>query len=116
MPSMLMETGLADRLGPAWLVLLRVAGLAATAPGWGAVALGGRLRLALAVLVTAIVLPVVGPGLPRFEGLPALAWAGLGEAATGAAMGLVLGLVVAAARQAGELIGTPAGLAPALLL
>jgi flagellar biosynthetic protein FliR len=46
----------------------------------------------------------------------ALARCGLGELAVGAGLGLSLGLVVAAARLAGDLIGAQAGLSAASLL
>src|SRR5438445_464866 len=52
------------RQGGAWaLVLARVSGLAATAPAWGTPGLGWRVRLGLVVLLTAALIPAVGPTL-----------------------------------------------------
>ena len=55
------------------LVLARVLGLAWTAPALATPGLGGRFRLALAALLCAVVLPVVGPSLaaaaPRRAGM-----------------------------------------------
>lgn len=113
------EAGLIDGLigawlGPAVLVTARVAGLAATAPGWGAPGLGWRLRAGLTGLVAAVVVPVVGAEVEAPSGVALGSWA-LAEAALGAGLGLVLGMVVAGARQAGELIGAQAGLSAAAL-
>jgi flagellar biosynthetic protein FliR len=104
----------------AWtLVLARVLGLAWTAPALATPGLGGRFRLALAVLLCAVVLPVVGPSLAE---APAPAdWTTAGRAClieglVGAALGWSAALIVAGARQAGELVGLQSGLSPAALL
>jgi len=102
--------------GPWALVLARASGVAWTAPAWGSAGLGWRLRLMLAALLTAALAPVVGPGLPAIGDPLALARAVLGEAAIGAALGWSAALIVAAARQAGEVVGAQAGLSAAALL
>lgn len=104
------------------LVLARVLGLAWTAPALATPGLGVRFRLALAALLGAVVLPVVGPSLAAAAAVPvpssgvAVARAGLVEVLIGAALGFSAALIVAGARQAGELVGLQAGLSPAALL
>src|SRR5262245_19597679 len=98
------------------LILSRASGMARTAPAWGAPALGWRLRLALAATLTAILAPAVGPGLEAPADGVALGRACAAEAAVGAALGMSAALVIAGARQAGELVGGQAGLWAAALL
>jgi flagellar biosynthetic protein FliR len=101
-------------IGPIVLVLARVGGLAATAPAWSTPGLGWRIRVGLTVMVGTIVLPAARAGMGDVSRpSPQLAAA---EAAIGAGMGLAMALVVAGARQAGELIGSQAGLATATVL
>jgi flagellar biosynthetic protein FliR len=102
--------------GGSALVLARVAGLAWTAPALATPGLGWRCRLALAVLLGAVLLPVVEPMARPPEGLAVLGRACLIEGLIGAAMGWSAALVVAGARQAGEIVGIQAGLSPAVLL
>jgi flagellar biosynthetic protein FliR len=104
-------------LSGAWvLVLARASGLAWLAPGWETPALGGRLRLALCLLLTAALVPAIGPTLSAPAGIAALAQACLAELVIGAALGFTAALVVACARQAGEIVGAQAGLSPAALV
>jgi len=110
--------GLLGNAGVWTLVLARVLGLAWTAPALATPGLGGRFRLALAALLCALVLPVVGPSLAAAA---ALDWTTVGRAClveglVGAALGWSAALIVAGARQAGELVGLQAGLSPAALL
>jgi flagellar biosynthesis protein FliR len=110
------------RHGPALLLVAgRATGLAWTAPGWGVdlPGLGWRVRLGIGVGLAAALGPTLAPGLP--VPTPAAdAWAlGFGvavELAVGAALGIGASLVIAGARQAGEIVGAQAGLAPASLL
>lgn len=100
------------------LILARVLGLAATAPGWGSPALGWKMRAALALLLAMVLAPAVGPGL--IGTVPtdpvSLGKAALIEGAVGAALGFTAALIIAAARQGGEIVGTQAGLSAAGLL
>jgi flagellar biosynthesis protein FliR len=99
-------------------VLARVLGLSWTAPALATPGLDGRFRLALAALLSAVVLPVVGPSLLTV--VPA-GWSAVGrlclcEGLIGAALGWSAALIVAGARQAGEIVGLQAGLSPAALV
>jgi flagellar biosynthetic protein FliR len=105
--------GLEGWLAPIALVLARVGGVAATAPAWNTPGLGWRIRFGLTILVTAIVCPGVLSDLEEARLAPTML---AGEAVVGAGMGLVMALIVAGARQAGELIGAQAGLATATVL
>ena len=97
------------------LAAARAAGLAWTAPGLASPGLGARMRLLLAVLLGAVLAPMVVAVAPAKAGPAALALACLGEAFVGALIGWSAALVVAGARQAGELVGAQAGFAPAAL-
>jgi flagellar biosynthetic protein FliR len=110
------------RHGPPFLLVAsRATGLAWTAPGWGLnlPGLGWRIRLALGLSLAAVLAPTLGPRLgapsPDSGWLPLIGNAIL-EAAVGVALGLGASLVIAAARQAGEIVGAQAGLSPASLL
>ena len=111
-----------DFLGPTAvtfvIVLTRVLGLVITAPNWGLAGISNNVRLVLAIALTAAIAPgvaaiappVANPGeLPGWIGLLAI------EFGIGSAMGLAAALVVAGARQAGEIVAQHAGLAPASL-
>ena len=74
-----------------------------------------RFRLLLAVALAALIAPVVGPGMASPTGWGDVAAACIGEAVVGAALGWAAGLVIAGARQAGEVVGAQAGLSAAAL-
>ncbi len=99
------------------LVAARALGLVWTAPALSATGVGVRFRLAAALALVPVVAPSVVPG----GGLdsPPGAWefgsACVAEALVGAALGWAAALVIAGARQAGEVVGVQAGLAPASL-
>src|SRR4051794_3595564 len=102
--------------GASALILSRSLGMAWTAPAWGTPALGWRLRVALAALLTAVLSPGGGPTLEAPAEGPALARACVAEGAVGAALGLSAALVIAGARQAGEIVGGQGGLSAVALL
>ena len=108
-------TWLAGRGTPWFLVLARVSGLAWTAPGLATVGLDARFRLFLAVCLTVMITPLVGREIAIVPGLPSLAGACVFEAVIGAGLGWSASLVIASARQAGEIVGAQAGLSPAAL-
>lgn len=109
-----------DRLlwlaAPWALVFARVAGLAWTAPGWSTASLPARFRFGLAACLTLLVGPLATRGLAVPHDGAALGLALVVEAIVGAAMGATASLVIAGARQAGEVVGAQAGLSPAALL
>ena len=103
------------------LVLARAAGLAWTAPALATPGLEARFRLLLAAALGLVVAPAVvaaGEGL-GVAGVGStwsvLARACVVEAVVGAALGWSAALVVAGARQAGDLVGAQAGLSSAAL-
>ena len=103
------------------VVFARTAGLAWTAPVLAAPGLDARYRLLLAAALGLIVAPAVvaaGGTAGRLELDPG--WLALGrtcvvEALVGAALGWTAALVVAGARQAGDIVGSQAGLSSAAL-
>ena len=103
-------------LAPSALVFARVAGLAWTAPGWSSAGLQGRFRVILALTLTILVAPIATRNFHLPRDVAGLAVAGVVEVIVGAALGATAALVVAGARQAGELVGAQAGLSPASLL
>ncbi|WP_169977488.1 flagellar biosynthetic protein FliR [Tautonia rosea] len=96
------------------LVLARSSGLV-WGLAWLAVAsgVGVRTKMAAAVLIASAVVPMVGPRIAAPADALALGGSVLIEAALGAVLGVGAGLIVAAARLAGEVIGTQAGLSAA---
>jgi flagellar biosynthesis protein FliR len=114
-----MTSSVADWLlahaGATALVLSRAGGLAWTAPALATPGLGWRVRLLLVALLGAILVPLVGPGVAAPGGWDAIVRACLVEGAVGAALGFSAALVVAGARQAGEVVGAQAGLSAAAL-
>jgi flagellar biosynthetic protein FliR len=102
--------------GGVWvLVLARVSGLCWTAPALATPGLGGRARLILAATLTALIAPVVGRDWAPPTSWSSLAGSCLVEVAMGAGLGWAASLVIAGARQAGEVVGSQAGLSPAAL-
>lgn len=102
--------------GGVWtLVLARVLGLCWTAPTLAAPGLGGRARLILAATLTALIAPVIGREVQAPTGLWDLGVACVVEVVIGAGLGWAASLVIAGARQAGDVVGSQAGLSPAAL-
>ena len=97
------------------LVFLRVVGLTTTAPVLATPGLEPRFRLLLAAAISAVVAPIVGPAIRLPIHLNEIAIACLGELLIGAALGWSAGLIIAGARQAGEIVGAQAGLSAAAL-
>ncbi len=102
-------------VGPWALVLARTSGLAWTAPGLGARGLGARSRLLLAATLTFLIAPIVARDLSSPPDPATLVLACVAEVAIGAGLGWAGALVIAGARQAGEVVGAQAGLSPAAL-
>lgn len=113
----LLGESLGSWIGPAVLVVARCGGIAATAPAWATPGVGWRFRLGLTGVLALVLTPVVSGNVPSdLTATPGLAGRTLlAEAAVGVVLGMTLGLVVAGARQAGDLAGVQAGLATASL-
>jgi flagellar biosynthesis protein FliR len=100
----------------AWaLVLARVFGVCMTAPAIAVPGLEWRFRLVLAILLGALITPtvellIVAPAIG-----PQFAWVVVQEALVGGLLGWSAALIVAGARQAGELVSAQAGLSAAAL-
>ncbi len=104
-------------LGAPWaLIFARVSGLAWTAPAWSTSGLGGRFRFVLAATLTILVAPIASKSLVVPSDGASMVSSLLVEIIVGAAMGATASLVIAGARQAGEIVGAQAGLSPASLL
>lgn len=110
-----MSGTLADLALQAVLVLARIGGAMALLPGLGAPEVPATLRLALALALTALVLPAVQPGLPPLPAEPAglLRLLAL-ESMTGLWLGLLARLVELALAQAGQVMALLVGLASPL--
>jgi flagellar biosynthetic protein FliR len=99
------------------IVLTRSLGLVWAAPGWGLAGINARFRLVLAIGLAAALAPGIALD-PTEAARGTLGWVGVVavELVLGVALGVSGALVVAGARQAGEMIALHAGLAPASLL
>lgn len=98
------------RVGVWALILLRMQGLAWTAPCWTAPGLDWRFRGSLGLLVGAVLIPVVEPRSNWPMSPSAVGWSMLTELLVGCLLGWSAALVIAGARQAGELVASQAGL------
>jgi flagellar biosynthesis protein FliR len=98
------------------MVFARVLGLCWTGPALAHPAIGVRTRL-LAALLLAIVTSEALPGrISVPESTTEFVFALIGELVFGAALGASAALIIAGARQAGEIVGAQAGLSAAALL
>lgn len=105
---------LLDALAPTgWptfaLVLSRTLGLAVAAPAWGSTLVPARVRVALAIVLSIVLAPLVSRRvvLDASVALPAAAGA---ELLAGVAIGLVASLLIHAATLGGELVSVQMGL------
>lgn len=98
----------------AWLlVVARVFGVCATAPTFTAPGFEWRFRVILALMLGVLVAPAVEARLGTVPAGPRLAWAALMEALVGGVLGWSAAMIVAAARQAGDLIAAQSGFSAA---
>jgi len=105
---------LLDALAPSgWptfaLVLSRTLGLAAAAPGWGSTMVPARVRVALAIVLSVLLAPLV-PRQANLDATLALPAAAGAEMLAGAAIGLTASLLIHAATLGGELASVQMGL------
>ncbi|MDO9709342.1 flagellar biosynthetic protein FliR [Paracraurococcus lichenis] len=97
------------------LVLARIGGAAMLLPGIGAAEVPATIRLALALTLTALLLPVAAPGLPPLPGeVPEVLRLLATETAIGLWLGLLARLVELALAQAGQIMALMIGLASPL--
>jgi len=97
------------------LVLARVSGVCLTAPVIAVPGADWRVRILLAAFLGAVLVPVIEPIAGSLPAGPRLEWMIAGEVLAGGLLGRSAGLIVAAARQAGELVAAQAGLSAASL-
>ena len=97
------------------LVLARVVGVCMTAPAIVVPGMEWRFRLALALMLGALIAPAVEPRIVPVALGAKLAWMAATEVIVGGLLGWSAALIVAAARQAGELVSAQAGLSAAAL-
>ena len=97
------------------LVAARVLGLCLTAPALAIPELDWRLRLMLARLLSAVLIPVLEPLIAPPLDLSAAGWGLLLEVLIGGILGWSAALIIAGARLGGELVAAQAGLSTASL-
>lgn len=94
-------------------VLTRVGAMMMTAPAFGDFTLSPRIRLAIALAVTAALAPAAAPSFPELAGEPGtmtIAALIAGEAAAGLVLGLAARFIAAALNVAGQIIALQMGL------
>jgi flagellar biosynthesis protein FliR len=102
--------------GAVWvLVMARVIGACTTAPVIAVPGLDWRFRLVLALLLGALIAPTVEPLIVSIPVGPRMAWLGMMEVFVGGLLGWSAALIVAGARQAGDIVAAQAGLSAAAL-
>lgn len=97
----------------AFAVLTRVGAMMMTAPAFGDFTLSPKIRLAIAIAVTAAIAPAAAPAFPEKAGdIGVLAISGLvaGEIAVGLFLGLVARIIASALNVAGQVIALQMGL------
>lgn len=97
------------------LVTARTAGVCFTAPVLAAPGLGWRFRVVMALALGGWTAPLALGSIDAPASGIGLGWLAANEAIVGGLMGLSASLVVAGARQAGELVSSQSGLATSAL-
>lgn len=98
-------------LGLVWaLIAARSAGVCLTAPVLAAPGFAWRFRIVLAVVLAAWLAPIVAPGIAAPSAGDAAVWLFVNELLIGGLIGWSASLVVAGARQAGDVVAAQAGL------
>ncbi|GAB4147595.1 MAG: flagellar biosynthetic protein FliR [Sphingomonadales bacterium] len=97
-----------------FLVFMRTAAMLSLMPAIGETNIPARVRLALALVLTVVMVPIVGAELPpRPAGSFALAWLVITEILIGLFVGLTVRLMMSALHLAGTIIAFQSGLAAA---
>jgi len=103
-------------LGLVWaLIAARSAGVCLTAPVLAAPGFAWRFRIVLAVVLAAWLAPIVAPGIAAPSAGDAAVWLFVNELLIGGLIGWSASLVVAGARQAGDVVAAQAGLSVSTL-
>jgi flagellar biosynthetic protein FliR len=92
------------------LVLFRLGGLALTAPLFSSRVVPGRVRVALTMVVAAMIFPMVSKQAPADIRLSAVVTGAVTELMIGATIGLALSVLLMGAQVGGLMIGRQAGL------
>ena len=103
-----MEIALANMIGPALAVGLRVSGLMLFAPFFSHSVIPPRIKIALVIAITAVLYPMYSGRVAPF---PVAQWPALvgGEVLVGVAMGLSANAVIEAAQLAGQVLSVQMG-------
>jgi flagellar biosynthesis protein FliR len=102
---------------PVWiLVLARTSGIVLTAPMTVVPGVHWLMRIVLALILGAVLIPVIEPMIGPLPAGSRLAWLALLELLVGGLLGMSAGLIVAGARQAGDIVAAQAGLSTAAIL
>lgn len=98
------------------LIFCRIGSAAMSLPGVGENSIPARFRLCIALLISALVVPILGPTLPPLPAQPAhLAFLVITEIGLGLALGVMVRLLMSAMHVAGTVIALQGGLASAML-
>ncbi|AMV40332.1 flagellar biosynthetic protein FliR [Planctomyces sp. SH-PL62] len=97
------------------LIAARAAGVCFTAPVLAAPGIDWRFRIVLALILGAWMIPLAAPLVGAPTSPYGLAWLVVNELLVGGLLGLSASLVVAGAKQAGDLVAAQAGMSTASL-
>ncbi|MGC8640402.1 MAG: flagellar biosynthetic protein FliR [Isosphaeraceae bacterium] len=102
---------------PVWIVVLaRTSGVVLTAPLTVLPGMHWLPRILLSLVLGAVLIPVIEPMIGSLPSGSQLAWLALLELLVGGLLGMSAGLIVAGARQAGDIVAAQAGLSTAAIL
>ena len=102
---------------PVWIVVLaRTSGVVLTAPLTVVPGVHWLPRILLSLILGAVLIPVIEPVIGPLPSGSRLAWLALLELLVGGLLGMSAGLIVAGARQAGDIVAAQAGLSTAAIL
>jgi len=111
----MMSAGLQTLVGGALLVAMRVSAVMVFAPFLSSATVAPRIKAGFAVVLTAVLYPVVAPHLPSLSGVNAWRVAG-GEFVLGLVLGITLQFVFEGVEMAGQVVGFQMGLSLANLI
>lgn len=103
-----MGLGLETMIGRLMTVGARVSAMMVFAPFFGSITIAPRIKTGLAIALTALLYPLVGPSLPVLSGTMGWKVAG-GEVIVGLIMGITLQFVFEGVELAGQVVGFQVG-------